>query len=61
MRGLDFNNYVERLIVEDITGARAAGMAAAQRFLDHDGGFLDHLEGDLDQEHAAVRTPRDGT
>ncbi|MDT0541167.1 MULTISPECIES: hypothetical protein [Streptomyces] len=33
-RGLDFNRYVERLITEDTTGVRAAGMAAAQRLLE---------------------------
>ncbi|MDI3405757.1 hypothetical protein [Streptomyces cavernicola] len=50
-RGLDFNKYVERLISEDTTGARAAGMAAAQRLLDQDGGFLDQLEAELDAQH----------
>lgn len=47
-RGLDFTAYVERLIAEDTTGARAAGMAAAQRMIDSHGGFLDGLENDLD-------------
>ncbi|MGW0736621.1 hypothetical protein [Streptomyces sp. NPDC002851] len=53
-RGLDFNHYVERLIDEDTTGARAAGMAAAQRFLDQHAGYLDQLEADLDRQHADV-------
>ncbi|MET7518737.1 hypothetical protein ABZS88_35910 [Streptomyces sp. NPDC005480] len=48
-RGLDFNRYVERLIDEDTTGVRGAGMAAAQRLLDRHGDFLDDLERDLDQ------------
>ncbi|MET7354388.1 hypothetical protein [Streptomyces mirabilis] len=47
-RRLDFNKYVERLIIEDTTGARAAGMAAAQRFIDEHGTFLDDLEQQLD-------------
>ncbi|MFH8701891.1 hypothetical protein [Streptomyces chartreusis] len=47
-RGLDFNKYVEQLIIEDTTGARAAGMAAAQRFIDDHGAFLDDLEQQLD-------------
>ncbi|GGV90800.1 hypothetical protein [Streptomyces massasporeus] len=47
-RRLDFNRYVERLIVEDTTGARAAGMAAAQRLIDEHGAFLDDLEQQLD-------------
>ncbi|WP_369188611.1 hypothetical protein [Streptomyces sp. R08] len=47
-RSLDFNKYVERLIVEDTTGARAAGMAAAQRLIDEHGDFLDNLEQQLD-------------
>jgi hypothetical protein len=47
-RGLDFNHYVERLIVEDTTGARSAGMAAAQRLIDQHGAFLDDLENQLD-------------
>lgn len=47
-RGLDFNRYVERLIIEDTTGARAAGMAAAQSFIDHHGAYLDDLEQQLD-------------
>ncbi|MFC9534336.1 hypothetical protein ACWGNN_42010 [Streptomyces sp. NPDC055817] len=50
-RGLDFNRYVERLIDEDTTGARGAGMAAVQRLLDRHGTFLDNLERDLDQGH----------
>ncbi|MFF8018592.1 hypothetical protein [Streptomyces sp. NPDC007929] len=47
-RSLDFNRYVERLIIEDTTGARAAGMAAAQRLIDEHGTFLDDLERQLD-------------
>ncbi|MFF1714623.1 hypothetical protein [Streptomyces sp. NPDC058268] len=47
-RGLDFNRYIERLIVEDTTGARAAGMAAAKSFIDQHGAFLDDLEQQLD-------------
>ncbi|MEU1408385.1 hypothetical protein ABZ471_39860 [Streptomyces sp. NPDC005728] len=47
-RRLDFNKYVERLIIEDTTGARAAGMAAAQRLIDEHGTFLDDLERQLD-------------
>ncbi|MFI1177833.1 hypothetical protein [Streptomyces melanogenes] len=47
-RGLDFNRYVERLIIEDTTGARAAGMAAAQRLIEEHGTFLDDLEQQLD-------------
>ena len=47
-RRLDFNKYVERLIIEDTTGARAAGMAAAQRLIDEHGTFLDGLEEQLD-------------
>jgi hypothetical protein len=47
-RGLDFNKYVERLIVEDTTGVRAAGMVAAQRLMDEHGSFLDDLERQLD-------------
>ena len=47
-RRLDFNKYVERLIIEDTTGARAAGMAAAQRLIDEQGTFLDGLEQQLD-------------
>lgn len=67
-RGLDFNQYVQRLITEDTTGARAAGMAAAQRLLDAHGDFLLDLEDELDARHApsehsehsasAVRTGR---
>ncbi|MEU5397364.1 hypothetical protein [Streptomyces tibetensis] len=47
-RRLDFNKYVERLIVEDTTGARAAGMAAAQRLIEEHGASLDDLEHQLD-------------
>lgn len=36
-RGLDFNKYVATLIVEDTTDARAASMAAAQKFIDAPG------------------------
>ncbi|MGW3729402.1 hypothetical protein [Streptomyces sp. NPDC000851] len=46
-RGLDFNRYVERLIIEDTTGARAAGMAAAQRLIKEHGAFLDDFEREL--------------
>ena len=51
-RGLDFNRYVERLIIEDTTGARAAGMTAAQRLIDQHGAFLDDLEQQLDTPYA---------
>ncbi|MFI5764011.1 hypothetical protein ACIA8F_24115 [Streptomyces sp. NPDC051563] len=51
-RGLDFNQYVQRLITEDTTGSRAAGMAAAQRLLDTHGAFLQDLEDQLDAQHA---------
>ncbi|MEU6256237.1 hypothetical protein [Streptomyces sp. NPDC047043] len=54
-RGLDFNRYVERLIIEDTTGARAAGMAAAQRLIDEHGTFLDDLEQQLDAPYAKPR------
>lgn len=47
-RGLDFNRYIERLIAEDTTGVRAAGMAAAQRLIDQHGAFLDDLEQQYD-------------
>jgi hypothetical protein len=50
-RSLDFNRYVERLIIEDTTGARAAGMAAAQRLIDEHGSFLDELEHELDSPY----------
>ncbi|GGW88065.1 hypothetical protein GCM10010320_81760 [Streptomyces caelestis] len=51
-RRLDFNKYVERLIIEDTTGARAAGMTAAQRLIDEHGAFLDDLEQQLDAPYA---------
>ncbi|MFF4806286.1 hypothetical protein ACFY1U_49360 [Streptomyces sp. NPDC001351] len=51
-RGLDFNRYVERLIIEDTTGTRAAGMSAAQRLIDQHGAFLDDLEQQLDAPYA---------
>ncbi|MEV4333327.1 hypothetical protein AB0K02_22735 [Streptomyces sp. NPDC049597] len=54
-RGLDFNRYIERLIAEDTSGARAAGMASAQRLLDEHRSFLDNLEADLDRQHSAPR------
>ncbi|WRZ88308.1 hypothetical protein OHB54_04140 [Streptomyces sp. NBC_01007] len=54
-RRLDFNKYVERLIIEDITGARAAGMTAAQRLIDEHGTFLDDLEQQLDASYADPR------
>ncbi|MFJ3582769.1 hypothetical protein ACIPPS_11125 [Streptomyces sp. NPDC090127] len=59
-RGLDFNRYVERLIAEDTTCARAAGMAAAQRLIDIDahGDFLADLEAALDDQRAPARKPR---
>lgn len=58
-RGLDFNQYVQRLITEDTTGARAAGMAAAQRLLDAHADFLLDLEDELDAQHApSVRNSR---
>ncbi|MBT2445446.1 hypothetical protein J7E93_36290 [Streptomyces sp. ISL-36] len=57
-RGLDFNKYVERLIAEDTTGARAAGMAAAQRLIDVHGDFLADLESDLDNRHAPAQQNR---
>ncbi|MEU2867069.1 hypothetical protein ABZ672_54345 [Streptomyces mirabilis] len=47
-----FNKYVERLIIEDTTGARAAGMAAAQRLIDEHGTFLDDLERQLGVPYA---------
>ncbi|MEU9211318.1 hypothetical protein AB0D27_26130 [Streptomyces sp. NPDC048415] len=50
-RRLDFNKYVERLIIEDTTGARAAGMDAAQRLINQHGAFLDDLEQQLDQPY----------
>ncbi|GAA3372262.1 hypothetical protein GCM10017744_103080 [Streptomyces antimycoticus] len=53
-RDLDFNRYVERLIIEDTTGSRAAGMAAAQRLINDHGAFLADLEADLDMQHAAA-------
>ncbi|MFF8029677.1 hypothetical protein ACFZDJ_53520 [Streptomyces sp. NPDC007896] len=51
-RRLDFNKYVERLIIEDTTGARAAGMTAAQRLIDEHGDFLNDLEEQLDASYA---------
>ncbi|MFE9445107.1 hypothetical protein ACFYO2_40500 [Streptomyces sp. NPDC006602] len=54
-RHLDFNRYVERLIIEDTTGARAAGMAAAQRLIEEHGDFLDDLEEQLDAPHTGSR------
>lgn len=57
-RGIDFNRYVERLIDEDTTGARAAGMTATQSFLDTHAGFLDALEADLDAQYAPAARPR---
>ncbi|GHA09377.1 hypothetical protein GCM10010372_06110 [Streptomyces tauricus] len=56
-RRLDFNRYVERLIIEDTTGARAAGMAAAQRLIEEHGTFLDDLEEQLDAPYAQPRQP----
>ncbi|QFR02150.1 hypothetical protein F9278_45105 [Streptomyces phaeolivaceus] len=54
-RHLDFNKYIERLIIEDTTGARAAGMAAAQRLIGEHGAFLDDLEHRLDAPYAERR------
>ncbi|WP_409467315.1 hypothetical protein [Streptomyces sp. HC307] len=54
-RGLDFNRYVERLIIEDTTGARAAGMAAAQHLIEEHGAFLDDLERELDAPYGQPR------
>jgi len=51
-RSLDFNKYVERLILEDTTGARAAGMTAAQRLINEHGAFLDDLEEQFDAPHS---------
>jgi hypothetical protein len=51
-RRLDFNKYIERLIIEDTTGARAAGMTAAQRLIDEHGAYLDDLELRLDAPYA---------
>ncbi|MFD9541145.1 hypothetical protein [Streptomyces sp. NPDC060022] len=57
-RGLDFNKYVERLISEDTTGARSAGMAAAQRLIDTQSDFLDDLQADLDAQHTPATQNR---
>lgn len=57
-RGLDFNKYVERLIAEDTSGARAAGMAAAQRLIDRHGDFLADLEAALDEQRAPAPAPK---
>lgn len=54
-RGLDFNRYVERLIIEDTTGARAAGMVAAQSFIDQHGTFLDDLEQQIAPPNGRLR------
>lgn len=43
---------MERLIIEDTTGARAAGMAATQRLIEEHGAFLDDLEQQLDEPYA---------
>lgn len=48
-RGIPLNEYVERLITEDVSGARGRGMAAAQRIIDDFGPCLDGLEQELDQ------------
>ncbi|MEU3464470.1 hypothetical protein ABZ721_31530 [Streptomyces sp. NPDC006733] len=58
-RGLDFNRYIERLIAEDTSGARAAGMAAAQRLIGTHGEGLDDLEADLDAQHTPAPSTRD--
>ncbi|TJZ99600.1 toxin-antitoxin system HicB family antitoxin [Actinacidiphila oryziradicis] len=52
-RGIPLNEYVERLITEDVSGVRGRGMAAAQRIIEDFGSFLDGLEQELDQ-----RAPR---
>jgi hypothetical protein len=52
---LSFSEYVERLIVEDATGARAVGMAAAQRMIATYGQYLDEIE-----EGRSAGTPRPG-
>ncbi|MEU9012695.1 hypothetical protein AB0D12_23605 [Streptomyces sp. NPDC048479] len=57
-RGLDFNRYIERLIAEDTSGARAAGMAAAQRLIDTHGAFLDDLEAGMDAQYGTATSPR---
>ncbi|MCT9008050.1 hypothetical protein ACWGKW_41755 [Streptomyces sp. NPDC054766] len=49
---------MERLIIDDTTGARAAGTAAAQRIIDAHGSFPDDLERQLDAPYA---NPRPGT
>jgi len=51
-RRLDFNKYAERLIIEDTTGTRAAGITAAQRLIKEHGAFLDGLEEQLDAPYA---------
>lgn len=48
-RGIPLNEYVERLITEDTSGARGRGMDAAQRIIDDFGTFLDEVEHELDQ------------
>nr|WP_238426512.1 hypothetical protein [Streptomyces adustus] len=48
----DYDKYVERLVIEDTTGARAAGMTAAQKLIDAHGSFLDDLEQQLDAPYA---------
>jgi hypothetical protein len=53
-RGIPLNEYVERLITEDTSGARGRGMAAAQRIIDDFGSFLGDLEQELD--HGAPHT-----
>ncbi len=57
-RGLDFNKYVERLIAEDTSGARAAGMTAAQRLIDQHADFLADLEANLDEQHSPATKAR---
>ncbi|OKJ52568.1 hypothetical protein [Streptomyces sp. CB02261] len=57
-RGLDFNRYIERLIAEDTTGARAAGMTAAQALIDTHGDYLDNLEAHLDSKPPATQQDR---
>ncbi|MFD6275518.1 hypothetical protein ACFWFI_08100 [Streptomyces sp. NPDC060209] len=56
--GLDFNRYVERIISEGTTGARSAGMVAAQCLIDTHGDFLDGLEADLDAQYTPASQDR---
>ncbi|WRZ94639.1 hypothetical protein OHB54_39755 [Streptomyces sp. NBC_01007] len=49
---------MERLVIDDTTGARAAGMAAAQQIIDAHDSFLDGSERRLDAPYA---NPQPGT